>query len=131
MAKKAWKGVIQNSCHFQGRVVGDPQVIPTQNGEEFIFLTLESEVLNRAANGQISPADVLVPLMVEPGSTNNKVVKQYVSDGREIFVETEYKAWEGQNGPEHRFAIIRLKLGNRPYKPQEDSNAGVPPLPNR
>lgn len=124
--KKKWVGICQNDCKFQGEIVGDPQVVPGDKGD-FIFLTLRTIILNRSENGQIVECPQEIPLMVEPNSPAHRVAKEFIQDERKILAAGEYKTWKTETGLEHKFAISRIILGDKPYVPQDGS--GAPNLP--
>lgn len=121
--KKAWKGILTNHAQFQGEIIADPVF----NGE-YAFMTLRTSVVQRDANSQIVEVDQDIPLMVEPGSPNLKVVQNFVKAGRKLLAWCQYKSWDGGNqGPQHAFVVGRLVLGDKPY---EGPAAGTtPPLP--
>lgn len=119
--KKEWVGICQNACTFQGRIIEDPQVVP-DGQDNFIFMTLRTSVLNRSANGQIVEEQQDVPLMVEPGSPAQRVAKDFIATGRKILARCEYKTWQAQDGPEHKFSVSRIILGDKPYVSQTEPN---------
>lgn len=119
--KKEWVGIRQNTCTFQGKIVEDPQIVPDGH-DNFIFMTLRTAVLNRSANGQVVEEQQDVPLMVEPGSSAQRVAKDFIMAGRKILARCEYKTWKTQNGQEHKFSVSGIVLGDKPYTPQPGPN---------
>lgn len=122
--KKEWVGICQNDCRFQGKIIGDPQIVAGEGGE-FIFMTLRTVVLNRPVNGQITEVPQDIPLMIEPNSSAHRVTKDFIKDERKILACGEYKSWKTEAGIEHKFAISRIVLGDKPYSPTD----GAPSLP--
>lgn len=120
--KKTWKGILMNHAMFQGEIVADPVF----NGE-YGFMTLRTSVIQRDANGQITEVDQEVPLMVEPGSPNVKVVRDFVKAGRKLLAWCQYRSWTGQQGLQHAFVVARLVLGDKPYEgPTSMSPPSIP-----
>lgn len=118
-------GLTDNYGSFTGRVRGEPQFVPSGNGE-VAFLNLAVTVLESGANGQWAEVEQLVPLMVQDPNKAN-VVKRYVKDGKQLLVKTYYKSWEVDGVMNHAHVVTTLKLGSDPYKPQADGH--LPPLP--
>ena len=122
MAEKKWKGITNNFALFQGEIVADPVF----NGD-YAFMTLRTIVVQRDANGQIVEVDQDIPLMIEPGSPNLKVVRDYVKAQRKLQAWCHYKSWESGGAPQHAFVVRKLDLGDKPYEgPPAES---TPPLP--
>jgi len=121
--KKVWKGIQVNHFQVQGEIVSDPVF----NGD-YAFMTIRTMVVQRDANGQIVELDQDIPLMVEPGSPNLKVVQNFVKTGRKLMAWCHYKSWDGgESGMQHAFVVRKLDLGDKPYEgPATD---GTPPLP--
>jgi hypothetical protein len=121
--KKEWKGILINECRFLGKVVGDPIV-----QGDFVFFDLKVDWVQRDANGQFVEHDQLVPCMVEPSSYAKNAIETHVKDGRQLWVEAFYKSWEAGGVQHHRFAVVRVKLGDKPYVAQnQGGGAPVPP----
>ena len=128
MAGKEWKGVQVNQCIFMGKVVGDPDIVPTAEGN-FIFLTLRTYSAAKDATGQWVETALDVPLMVEPGAFSARAVENYVKDGRELYVTCAYKNWlDDQGAQQHKMVITNVKLGSKPYE-GPDNNQNNPVLP--
>jgi len=119
-------GLTDNYGSFTGRVRGEPQFVPSGNGE-VVFLNLAVTVLESGANGQWAEVEQLVPLMVQD-QNKVSVVKRFVKDGKQLLVKTYYKSWEANGVANHAHVVTILKLGSDPYKPQ-DGEASLPPLP--
>jgi len=121
--KKVWKGILMNHVMLQGTIVADPIF-----SGDYAFLTLRTSVIQHDANSQIVEVDQDVPLMVEPGSPNLKVVQNYIKAGRKLLATCQYKSWDGgEQGPQHAFVVGRLVLGDKPY--EEPSTMSTPPVP--
>lgn len=121
MADRKWRGITTNFAVFQGEIISDP----TFNGE-YGFLTLRTIATQRDANGQIVELDQDIPLMIEPGSANLRVAREYIKTGRKLQVWCHYKSWESNGTPQHAFVVRKIDLGDKPY---EGQNNGTPPLP--
>jgi hypothetical protein len=121
--KKTWKGIQVNHFQVQGEIIADPIF----NGD-YAFMTIRTMIVQRDANGQIVELDQDIPLMVEPGSPNFKVVQSFVKTGRKLMAWCQYKSWDGgESGQQHAFVVRKLDLGDKPYEgPPAES---TPPLP--
>lgn len=120
--KKTWKGIQVNHFQVQGEITADPVF----NGD-YAFMTIRTMVVQRDANGQIVELDQDVPLMVEPGSPNLKVVQSYVKAGRKLMAWCHYKSWDSGGALQHAFVVRKLDLGDKPYEGPPAEN--TPPLP--
>lgn len=119
--KKEFRGIEDNDCRFEGKVIEDP--VPSG---DFMFMKLRTTYLSKDANGQFVDKDVVVPLMVEPGGPVN-VVQNHVKAGRHLLVKCHYMTYEANGAPQHMFVVKQLKLGHRPYEGPPQGN--TPPLP--
>jgi uncharacterized protein (UPF0297 family) len=118
-----------NECTIMGRVVGDPQFVPAGGDNEYAFVNVLTIVREPDANGQFTDHEIVVPLLVtEPSKV--RVMKDYVQDGRQIKVDTHYKAWENDGQEGHAFIVNRIVLGDKPYVPKdEEAKTASPQLP--
>lgn len=123
MEKKVFRGILDNECRFEGKVIADP----VQSGEYF-FLNLLTTYTHKDANGQFTEMDIEVPLMVEPTGPVN-VVRDHVRAERHLLVKCQYRAWVANGTPAHAFVVKQLKLGHKPYDGPPRGNDGTPPLP--
>ena len=112
-------GLTSNRSFFIGRVSGDPQFV--KNGEQFVaFMTLRTAVSEQDANGQWVQHEQLVPLLDMDANRVEGLIRQYITDDRQLYVEGYYKSWEDENGtPQHVFKVTTIKLGSKPYVPKE------------
>lgn len=123
--KKEFKDIQVNECRFLGKVNTDPVFVPSgENEAAIINLTVFTPELS--GNGQWVETDVVVPIYVMDA---NKVstVKKYVRAGRRLYVMAYYKNWMINNEQQHGLMATSIKLGSKPYEPQENNNA--PALP--
>lgn len=126
--RKEWRGIELNECRFMGKVTEDPSFAGSGVGE-FAFVNLRTSIAELSEGGQWNNVDVIVPLMTSESSKVN-TIRNYVQAGRELLVDGYYKSWVDENGATgHRFVITRLKLGSKPYVPKDESNGGIPPMP--
>lgn len=124
--QREWIGITLNECFFQGIVTGEPQVVDGQNGK-CAFINLRTIVGELAANGQWIDTSVIIPLVVMDGRKVD-VIRKYVNDKRQLYVNTYYKAWDdAQGNKQHGLVVTRLKLGSK-GRPQEQ-NANAPAMP--
>lgn len=122
---RQWKELSLNLCLFWGRVMEDPQIVVSGDGEA-AWIRLETNVRELAANGQWVDSQQVVPLLVTD-QQKVKVVKQYVKAGRELSVRCFYKAWEHQGQILHGLTVMQLELGRTPYKPKDEKPETFPP----
>jgi len=124
-------GLTDNYGSFTGRVRGEPQFVPSGNGE-IAFLNLATTVVEAGANGQWTEVEQIVPLMVQDPNKAS-VVKRYVKDGKQLMVKTYYKSWEANGVMNHAHVVTVLKLGSDAYKQQNNASAdgNLPPLPQQ
>jgi hypothetical protein len=122
-AKKTFRGIQDNDCRFEGKVVGDP----VANGD-YMFLTLQTTFTHKDANNQFTDMDVEIPLMVEPGGPVN-VVRDHIKAERHLLVKCQYRAWEANGINQHAFVVKQLKLGHKPYDGPINQGGHTPPLP--
>jgi len=122
--KRVWRGIQSNFALFQGKIIADPVF----NGG-FAFLTLRTVVIQRDKNGQTVEVDQEIPLMVEPGSPQMRVIEGYIKKDRKLQAWCSYKSWEIENhGKQHAFVIKQIDLGDKPF--EGSSTNSVPPLPD-
>ena len=129
MTTKEWRGIQVNQCVFLGKVIGNPEIIPVQNGN-FVFMTLRTYSASKDDTGNWIEIPVDVPLMVEPGSYQSKTAENYIQDGRELYVTCAYKNWIDENGAQqHKMMVTNIKLGSKPYVEQDNTkiNTQLPP----
>ena len=128
MAKRKYIGLTKNHSTLIGRVTGDPQFVPAGGDNEYAFVNLLTVVREPDANGQFTDNEIVVPLLVTEAS-KVRVIKEYVTDGRQLEVEAHYKAWENDGQEGHAFIVDRIQLGDKPYKPKEEEATATPKLP--
>lgn len=122
MADRKWRGITNNFALFQGEIIADPAF-----NADYCFMTLRTIVVQRDANGQIVEVDQDIPLMIEPGSPNLKVAREYIKTGRKLQAWCHYKSWDAGGSLQHAFVVRKLDLGDKPYEgPPVDQ---TPPLP--
>lgn len=104
------KGITENECNFQGRVLEDPIYFPVEGGEGSIF-KVATFVPTLGANGQWTDHKKIVPIInMNPTKTAN-TIKKWVKKGKEIKVRCYFDIWE-QDGQEQTGLIMTmLKLG--------------------
>ena len=120
--KKKWRGIQHNEVTHQGEIVNDPVF----NGE-YAFMNLESFLTQRDQNGQYTDVDQIVPLMVEPGSPQLRVVRDFIKAGRKLHVNGQFKSWVAE-GVTHTVVVVgRIKLGDKPYEPSSEGAVPLPP----
>jgi hypothetical protein len=117
-----WRGIQINEVSLQGEVVTDPVF----NGD-FAFMDLETVVTQRDANGQYVEIPQIIPLMVEAGSPNVRVVKEYVKAGRKLHVNGQYKSWNTQGQLHVVVSVSRIKLGDKPFESFTEKSMPLPP----
>jgi len=122
MTEKKWKGITNNFALFQGEIIADPQF----NGD-YGFMTLRTIILQRDANGQFVEVNQDIPIMIEPGSPNLKVARDYIKTGRKLQAWAHYKSWETDGVTQHAFVVRRIDLGDKPY--EGPPSGSTPPLP--
>jgi hypothetical protein len=122
---KEFRDIQINESEFQGKIIEDPAIAPTVDGEAAI-MKLEVWTAELGANGQWADIPVIIPLYV---MDQNKVttVKNYIKEGRRLFVKAYYKSWMAGNVPQHGFIVTQMKLGSKPYEPKPEDDA--PALP--
>lgn len=120
--KKKWSGIQLNEVHVQGEVVSDPQF-----SGEYAFIDLETVIIHRDANGQYVELPQIVPLMVEPGSPNLRVVREFIKAGRKLHIDGQFKSWDA--GGQKNFAVVvnRIKLGSKHYEQASEGDIPLPP----
>lgn len=127
--KREWKGIRQNECTFQGKVIEDPSIHPTQNGR-CAFIKLVTDALEQAPSGQFVEQEIIVPLIVMDNGKVDKVVEPYIQKGRELLVKGYYKAWTtDDNSNHHGIVVTVIKLGTKPFVPKDKDRQLSVPLP--
>jgi len=120
--KRKWKGIQLNEVRVQGEVVSDPVF----NGE-YAFMDLETVVTQQDQNGQFVDIPQIIPLMVEPGSPNIRVVREYIRAGRKLHVDGQFKSWDAGGQKNFAVKVNRIKLGDKPYEPNPEAAVPMPP----
>jgi hypothetical protein len=111
---KEFLGITQNSCTFQGKVVGDPIIA----AENYAYMVVRTAVSEQAANGSWMDVTIDVPIITtDPKKVT--VLKDHVKDGRELLVEAYYTAWQAEGKAQHGFMIKRTVLGRKKYEPRQ------------
>jgi hypothetical protein len=110
---KEFLGITQNSCTFQGKVIGDP-IIASEN---YAYMLIRTAVSEQTAGGGWADVQIDVPIITtDPRKVTT--VKEYVKDGRELLIESYYSAWIAGDQPQHGFMIKRMVLGRKKFEPR-------------
>jgi hypothetical protein len=112
-----------NEARFVGRVVGEPNFIATHNGGEVAWLNLSTFVREMSPNEQFTDVEEIVPILV----TNPKyveVVKKYVTDDKQLYLECFYKSWEANGQTFHGLVVKNISLWASPRN--QNAGAGNP-----
>lgn len=120
--KKKWRGIQINEVQLQGEITQDPVF-----SGEYAFMDLETTVTQRDANGQFVDLEQIVPLMVEPGSPNLRVVRDYIKAGRKLHIQGQFKSWMAGGQKNIAVVVTRIKLGDKPYEPNTEGAVPMPP----
>lgn len=107
-------GITQNECTIQGKVVGTPLV----QGESYAFMNVRVAMAEPDANGQWTETGLEIPVLTQDPKKIS-TISQYVEDGRELLLNTYYKAWDNNGTPQHAFVIKKMTLGRKKYIPQD------------
>jgi len=111
---KELPGITQNSCFFQGKVIGNPTVV----SDNYAYMFIRTIVQEQGQNGAWVEVAIDVPIITtDPAKVN--VLRKYIEDGREVLVEAYYTTWMAQNVREHGFMIKRLVLGRKKFIPRQ------------
>lgn len=124
---KPWMGLSKNLGNFIGRVESVAYFdLPSGEGQG-AFITLRTRFRQQQANGQWADVEQVVPLYVMNSNKVESTIKKYVSEGRQIEVDSHYATW-GNNNEDHGFMVTNIQLGDSPYQPKEGKSSG-PNLP--
>jgi len=108
------KGITENECNFQGRVVEDPSFFPIDGGEG-AFFRVATFVPAQGANNQWVDQKKIVPIINMNAAKTNSVIKKYVKAGKEVKVRCYYDTWEQDGQEESGLIMTMLKLGGGTY----------------
>lgn len=112
--QKDLHGITQNTCFFQGKVIGNPTVV----SDNYAYMFVRTVVQEQGLNGAWAEKIVDVPIITtDPNKVN--VLRKYIEDGREVLVEAYYTSWNTQKSREHGFMIKRLLLGRKKFVPRQ------------
>jgi len=110
---KEFLGITQNSCTFQGKVIGDPVIA----AENYAFLLIRTAVSEQTAAGGWADVQIDVPIITtDPRKV--ATVKEFVKDGRELLIEAYYSPWMADGVPQHGFMIKKMSLGRKKFEPR-------------
>lgn len=120
--KKKWRGIQLNEVVVQGEIIANPVF-----SGDFAFMDIETTLTQRDANGQYVEVQQIIPLMVEAGSPQVRVVREYVREGRRLHVRGQFKSWEAQGQKHIAISVSNIKLGSKPFEPAQEGAVPLPP----
>ena len=104
-----------------GTVKGDPQ-ITGEGDRKQAFFNFETIRRMQQANGQWVDTPTLVPIYALANKV--KVVQDYCSDGRQLFLTCYYNNWDAGNGQiGHGMVVQTVELGYQPKKEYQEQAA--------
>lgn len=111
-------GVTFNQTRLMGKVEGDPVFLNT--GEHDIaYINLKVLNTKMDANNQWVQQEQLVPVYIMDTNRVENLVRPYIKDGRQLYIEGYYETWDnGQGGEAHGFIMTHIQLGNKAYVPK-------------
>lgn len=124
--KREWKGITINEGSYQGKIIEDPVIVATADGNKCAFMKMKTFINTLGPNGQWTDKVVVIPLVVMD-QRKVEVVEKYIQQDREILARAYYDSWEDGNGnPQHGMIVTRMQLGSKGFK--KDFNQ-APPMP--
>lgn len=109
-----WLGITSNKVILMGVVDGDPNFVEN-DGKSMVLLNLVVKCREQELNGQWKDSLISVPILDVNEKRVDKLMKPYVQNGRELYVEGYYLPWDGG----HAIVLKEVNLGSKPKDGQD------------